>query len=72
MRDPIVDEVRRARAAYAAQFDHDLDRIVDDLKRRQDQGEFKVVRRAPRPVRNVPRPRSRLTAGVTWAVVLGE
>ena len=33
MRDPIVEEVRRARAAYAAQFNHDLDRIVDDLKR---------------------------------------
>ena len=44
MRDPIVEEVRRARAAYAAQFDHDLDRMVDDLKRRQDRGEFKVVR----------------------------
>jgi hypothetical protein len=34
VRDPIVEEVRRARAAYAAQFDNDLDRIVDDLKRR--------------------------------------
>ncbi len=62
MRDPIVEEVRRARAAYAAQFNHDLDRIVDDLKRRQEQGEFKVVRRAPRPARKLPRPRSRQTA----------
>ncbi len=62
MRDPIVEEVRRARAAYAAQFDHDLDRIVDDLKRRQDQGEFKVVRRAPRPARKMPGPRSRRSA----------
>ncbi len=61
MRDPIVEEVRRARAAYAAQFNHDLDRIVDDLKRRQEQGEFKVVRRAPRPARKLPRPRSRQT-----------
>ena len=62
MRDPIVEEVRRARAAYAAQFDHDLDRIVDDLKRRQDQGEFKVVRRQPRPARKVSRLRSRRSA----------
>jgi hypothetical protein len=62
MRDPIVEEVRRARAAYAAQFDHDLDRIVDDLKRRQDQGEFEVVRRPPRPARRIPRPRSRRSA----------
>ena len=62
MRDPIVEEVRRARAAYAAQFDHDLDRIVDDLKRRQDQGEFKVVRRPPRPARKMSGPRSRRSA----------
>jgi hypothetical protein len=62
MRDPIVEQVRRARAAYAAQFDHDLDRMVDDLKRRQDQGEFKVVRRPPRPARKVPPPRSRRSA----------
>jgi hypothetical protein len=62
MRDPIVEQVRQARAAYAAQFDHDLDRIVDDLKRRQDQGEFTVVRRSPRPVRKVPRPRSKRSA----------
>jgi len=62
MRDPIVEEVRRARAAYAAQFDHDLDRIVDDLKRRQDQGEFHVVRRAPRPARKATRPRSKRIA----------
>jgi len=49
MRDPIVEEVRRARAAYGAKFGHDLDQIVDDLRRRQDEGEFKVVRRRPRP-----------------------
>ena len=48
MRDPIVEEVRRARAAYGAKFGHDLDRIVDDLRRRQEQGEFQVVRRRPR------------------------
>ena len=62
MRDPIVEQVRRARAAYAVRFDHDLDRIVDDLKSRQEQGEFKVVRRAARPARKLPRPRSKRTA----------
>jgi len=62
MHDPIVEQVRWARAAYAAKFNHDLDRIVEDLKRRQDQGEFKVVRRAPRPARKLPRPRSRRSA----------
>ena len=58
MRDPIVEQVRKAREAYAAQFDHDLNRIVADLKRRQDQGEFQVVRRAPRPTRTIARART--------------
>ena len=62
MRDPIVEQVRKAREAYAAQFDHDLNRIVADLKRRQDQGEFQVVRRAPRPARTTARVRSRRVA----------
>jgi hypothetical protein len=62
MRDPIVEQVRKAREAYAAQFDHDLNRIVADLKRRQDQGEFQVVRRAPRPARTTARARSRRVA----------
>ena len=48
--------------AYAAQFDHDLNRIVADLKRRQDQGEFQVVRRAPRPARTTARARARRVA----------
>jgi len=62
MRDLIVEQVRKAREAYAAQFDHDLNRIVADLKRRQDQGEFHVVRRAPRPARTTARARSRRVA----------
>jgi hypothetical protein len=32
--DPIVEEVRRVREAYAAQFDFDLRRISDDLRRK--------------------------------------
>ncbi len=54
-RDPIVEEVRKAREAYAAQFDHNLDRMVEDLQRRQDSGEFQVVRRLPRRPRKVSR-----------------
>jgi hypothetical protein len=33
--DPIVEEVRRLREAYAAQFDFDLDALVEDLERKQ-------------------------------------
>ena len=31
-KDPIVEEVRRARDAYAKQFNYDLDAIYRDLK----------------------------------------
>ena len=33
--DPIVDEVRRARERLAATCDYDLDRIFDEIQRRQ-------------------------------------
>ena len=59
MRDVIVEEVRRARKAYATKHGNDLDRIVDDLKRRQDQGEFEVVRRRPRPARKTTHQKKR-------------
>jgi len=55
-REPIVEEVRKAREAYAAQFDHNLDRIVEDLQRRQDRGEFQVIHRLPRRPRKISRP----------------
>lgn len=35
--DPIVDEVRRRRDEYAAQFDYDLDAIFRDLQQQQEQ-----------------------------------
>ncbi len=35
IRDPIVDEARKAREEYAKQFDYDLDAMFDDLQRRQ-------------------------------------
>jgi hypothetical protein len=40
--DEIVEEVRTAREAYAAQFDYDVARMFEDLKQKQDQS------RAPR------------------------
>ncbi len=36
-KDEIVEEVRKAREAYAAQFDYDLKRMVEDLKKKEDQ-----------------------------------
>ena len=38
-RDEIVEEVRTAREAYAAQFDYDLERMFQDLKRKEEQNQ---------------------------------
>jgi hypothetical protein len=46
-RDPIVEEVRRVREAYAAKFDFDLHAICEDLRARQKQFAGRVVSRAP-------------------------
>ena len=35
--DEIVDEVRRARQAYAAQFDHDIRQIIEDPQTKEAQ-----------------------------------
>ncbi len=35
MKDPFVEEVRRARDAHARQFNYDLDAIVEDLQKRE-------------------------------------
>jgi hypothetical protein len=41
--DPIVEEVRRARDAYAKQFNYDLDAIYRDLKAKERQSKQRVV-----------------------------
>jgi hypothetical protein len=33
--DPIVDEIRRVRQAYAAEFSYDLHAICEDLRRQE-------------------------------------
>ena len=35
--DEIVEEVRRAADAYAAQFDYDLKRMFEDLKKKEEE-----------------------------------
>lgn len=36
-KDEIVEEVRRTREAYAAQFDYDLKRMSEDLKKKEEE-----------------------------------
>jgi len=46
--DPIVEETRRLRDEYAAQFDYDLDALVRDLKEQEQQSDREVVSFPPR------------------------
>ena len=41
--DPIVEEVRRVRDAYAKQFNYDLDAIYRDLKMKESLNRQRVV-----------------------------
>jgi hypothetical protein len=41
--DPIVDEVRRVRDAYAARFNYDLRAIYRDLKEQEQRSGRKLV-----------------------------
>lgn len=47
MNDPIVEEVRRARAEIAARNGYDLHRIVEDARRRQGSDSHPVVSYEP-------------------------
>ncbi len=42
-RDPVVDETRKCREEYAVKFNHDVDAIFEDIRRRQKQGGRKLV-----------------------------
>jgi hypothetical protein len=49
-RDPIIDEVRQFRDAYAKRFHYDLEAICHDIRARQTQCGRKVVSFPPKPV----------------------
>lgn len=59
MTDPIVEEVRKARAEHAAQFDNDLHRIVSDLKSRQKRHGSRLVRLPSKRIPNKTLDRTR-------------
>lgn len=49
MNDPIVDEVRKVRDAYAARFNYDLDAIFRDIKEREAKSGLTFVAPPPGP-----------------------
>ena len=46
--DPVVAEVRKYRSEHAARYGHDLDRICEALRERQNSSSRKVVSLPPR------------------------
>ena len=46
--DPIVDEVRAIREAYAKKFNYDLMAIYKDLKKKEKKGHWKTVSFLPK------------------------
>ena len=48
MKDPIVEEVRKARQDHAKEFNHDLAAICNDLKRIERQCGHRVVSFPPK------------------------
>ena len=50
IKDPIVEEVRRARLQHTKRFKNDLADIVSDIKDRQDKLDRPVVRLSPKRV----------------------
>ena len=48
MKDPIVEEVRRARDAHARRFNYDLDAIVKDLQKREKELALPTVSLPPK------------------------
>lgn len=46
--DEIVEEVRKARDEYAAQFNYDLEAIFKDIKQQEEKSDREVVSLPPR------------------------
>ncbi len=55
--DEIVEEIRRHREAHAASLEYDLQRIIEDLQRQEEESGTEVVTRPPRkPVTAIKNP----------------
>jgi hypothetical protein len=50
-KDEIVEEVRTAREAYAAQFDYDLKRMLEDLRKKEEEDPAPRANLKPQPLK---------------------
>jgi hypothetical protein len=49
MEDAWIQEARREREAYAARFDHDIDKIADDLRKSERASGREYITLPPKP-----------------------
>ncbi len=45
--DPLIDEVRAVRKAIADQFENDIDKLCDELQRREQEHSDRITKPAP-------------------------
>lgn len=57
-RDPIVEEIRAIRDAYAKRFDYNLDAIFNDLKEEEAKSGKKFVTLPPKRIKPIVPPQS--------------
>ena len=73
MNDPIVDEVRRVRDAYAARFNYDLDAIFQDVKKQEMQSGLVFVQGVARQAApNKPLQPTQTAIPVSLDLTLGD
>lgn len=65
MKDPIVEEIRKAREDHAAKFGHDLTAICADVKRIERECGHKIVSLPPKLLLAKASSRPRLSAAET-------
>jgi hypothetical protein len=54
-KDPIIEEIRQLREQYASQFNYDFENIFQDIQKRQDKMDKKLVSFAPRTPFQIPK-----------------
>lgn len=59
MKDPIVEEIRKIREAYAKKFNYDIEAIAKDLRKKERAGGRKVVSFPPKRLEKSERDRAK-------------
>lgn len=63
MKDPIVEEVRRARRERSARFKHNIDAMFEDLRRSEEESKARGAKFVTPKPRKRPRPMRKTTPG---------